>query len=266
MSTTALKLIALALMLADHIGEFIPGMPLWLRLLGRVSAPLFFFCAMWGYHYTRDRKAYLRRLYLCGLGMAAGNFLLNQLFPASFSLIVNNVFVTILLACLIVEIKEQLHTNRATGRKLLWAFVGLQVVSFALCMLSERLPLVLPETFVGAALPSLLYNEGGPIFVLMGVILYFNKDNKRKLAIGYGLFCAVYFALTLLNYKNAVEMGYGLTLFQYLTQFDYQWMMIFSLPLMLAYNGKKGAGFKWLFYIFYPAHIYVLFLIANLFL
>jgi uncharacterized protein involved in cysteine biosynthesis len=56
MSTTLLKLIALILMLIDHIAEFIPGIPVWFHWIGRISAPIFMFCMVWGFHYTRDRK------------------------------------------------------------------------------------------------------------------------------------------------------------------------------------------------------------------
>ena len=43
MSTTAIKWLALVLMLVDHLGEFFPqSVPLWFRWLGRMSAPLFF--------------------------------------------------------------------------------------------------------------------------------------------------------------------------------------------------------------------------------
>src|SRR5699024_1140943 len=38
----------------------------------------------------------------------------------------------------------------------------------------------------------------------------------------------------------------------------YQWMEVFAAPLMLLYNGQRGAGHKKLFYWFYPAHVYVL--------
>ncbi|MGD9474073.1 MAG: TraX family protein [Eubacteriaceae bacterium] len=44
---------------------------------------------------------------------------------------------------------------------------------------------------------------------------------------------------------------------------NYQWMMIVALPLMLLYNGEKGRGLKYLFYLFYPLHITILFLIGN---
>ena len=34
------------------------------------------------------------------------------------------------------------------------------------------------------------------------------------------------------------------------------------IPLML-YNGKKGKGLKWLFYIFYPGHLLFLYMIKR---
>ncbi|MFQ9564372.1 MAG: TraX family protein, partial [Faecalibacillus intestinalis] len=43
-----------------------------------------------------------------------------------------------------------------------------------------------------------------------------------------------------------------------------QWMMIFSLIFILMYNDEKGRGLKWFFYIFYPLHIAVLYIISNL--
>lgn len=43
MTNTTLKLIAMALMLLDHLHTFLPDMPLWFTWLGRISAPLFIF-------------------------------------------------------------------------------------------------------------------------------------------------------------------------------------------------------------------------------
>ena len=55
LSTFDLKMIAVILMLIDHVGEFFPKMPIWFRYLGRISAPLFFFCMTWGMDYTKSR-------------------------------------------------------------------------------------------------------------------------------------------------------------------------------------------------------------------
>ena len=43
---------------------------------------------------------------------------------------------------------------------------------------------------------------------------------------------------------------------------SYQWMEVFAAPLMLLYNGQRGAGHKQLFYWFYPAHVYGLYLLS----
>ncbi len=47
-------------------------------------------------------------------------------------------------------------------------------------------------------------------------------------------------------------------------RYFYQWMMIGSLPLMLCYNGKRGKGGGRFFYLFYPVHIWLLFVLSNL--
>ncbi len=44
MNTFTLKMIALILMVLDHIGYYFDGAPVWLNWLGRLSYPLFLFC------------------------------------------------------------------------------------------------------------------------------------------------------------------------------------------------------------------------------
>ena len=71
MSVTTLKRIALVTMVLGYIGSLIPGMPVFLQWLGKLSAPLFFYCMAWSLTKTSDTKAYFRRLYIASVAMAA---------------------------------------------------------------------------------------------------------------------------------------------------------------------------------------------------
>ena len=67
-----LKIIALALMVLDHIHyffEFTGAVPLLFTQLGRLSAGLFLFSVVEGFVHTHDRKKYFLRIYLISLAM-----------------------------------------------------------------------------------------------------------------------------------------------------------------------------------------------------
>ena len=66
-ATGVLKLIALALMFVDHAGKMLfPGV-LEMRMLGRIAFPLYCWCLVVGFHYTRSVPKYLFRIGLTGL-------------------------------------------------------------------------------------------------------------------------------------------------------------------------------------------------------
>ncbi|MGI1808902.1 TraX family protein [Pediococcus pentosaceus] len=50
----------------------------------------------------------------------------------------------------------------------------------------------------------------------------------------------------------------------YLLMGQTQCIMIFSIIPIYLYNGQKGRSMKYFFYIFYPAHIWVLYIIAAI--
>ena len=59
---TALKLIAMASMVFDHVGDnFFPEQT-WMRVIGRIALPIFAFCVAEGYCHTRSKGKYLRRM------------------------------------------------------------------------------------------------------------------------------------------------------------------------------------------------------------
>ncbi|MBE5961403.1 MAG: conjugal transfer protein TraX [Lachnospiraceae bacterium] len=262
MTTTSLKLLALILMFLDHIGEFIPGMPVYLRWIGRLSAPLFMFCMVWGLHYTRNRMHYLKRMYFFGVFMAAVNLLLNNILSEPYHYISNNIFVTLLLVGIIVTISEKAK-ERPDKRIFMWTcFFAFEFFSTIICiLLGSFAPLYGISSFVGAILPNLIFSEGSFIFVALGVLMYHQKESKRGLITVYVAFIVIYTFIT----TFAMSQAYGITDYvHFFLHENYQWMMIFSLPLMLGYNNQKGAGLKYFFYIFYPAHIILLYLAGNL--
>ena len=67
LDTNFLKLIAASTMLIDHIGYiFFPNI-IWLRIIGRISFPLFAYCIVVGFLYTRDIIKYSMRLGIFGI-------------------------------------------------------------------------------------------------------------------------------------------------------------------------------------------------------
>ncbi|WP_414732072.1 TraX family protein [Acetobacterium carbinolicum] len=256
MTSTTLKVIALILMLLDHVGQFIPGAPLWLHWVGRISAPVFMFCMAWGFYYTHDRKKYLLRMYFFGLGMGLIDVICNNIVADPYAMISNNIFVTLFLVGVIVWLIEIRKTDKPKGNKYLALFAVYQILTTILCILAGQvLPLTGMMSFVGAITGNLIFNEGSFIFVFLGVLIYFNRTDKKRLILAYGLFCLGFLALEWAMNPQPTALLYT----------NYQWMMIGSLPLMLSYNGEKGRGMKYLFYVFYPLHIVVLFFIGNLF-
>lgn len=254
MSGTTLKLIALVLMFLDHIYEFIQGMPIWLTWLGRISAPLFIFCMAWGLHYTRSRKKYLRNMYCWSIGMALGDALICVLLPGGVAPY-NNIFTTLFLIGIIVTIMEGFQNGgRPLAVRLLLYLIGAQILSLALVPLSLAL---LPKgsnayLLVSSIFPSLVFCEGGPVIVAFGVALYFAKQKTIPLVLVIISFSFIWllFAESHFSYESLFLK-------------NYQWMMIGALPLILSYNGQKGSGLKWMFYIFYPAHIFLLYGIGS---
>lgn len=262
MTTTSLKLFALILMLIDHIGEFIPGAPFALRIIGRISAPLFMFCAAWGFHYTHSKKIYLLRLYICSALMGIMDFALNTYVGIPYHTCTNNIFSTLFCIFLFVYLWELAPTKWKKALSVLgYIFLNIAGTAISIVLILVFNIDFLDQVFAGF-IPTFITCEGSILIVAMGIVLYFCKENRKKLFIGYGTYCVLYFLWTLLLNTSlfttsplpwAVFLFYG----------NIQWMQIAALPFMLTYNGSRGLPIKYFFYIFYPLHIALLFGLGN---
>ena len=141
---------------------------------------------------------------------------------------------------------------------------------------------------IPALLGSVFTTEGGLIFVVLGIIMYLAYDNKKRLILSYLIFVVVYMFLCPLIlfplfYGNqelipiigtwlSDGMEYLLSVIVGISPMDvggniftiqYQWIMVLALPLILSYNHQRGKKYKYLFYIFYPIHIILLWLLSN---
>lgn len=112
MSCATLKWIAFILMAIDHIGFFFPSCKIYvlLRMIGRLAAPIFFFCFVEGYNHTSNKKKYRNRLLYTSICMMIINFtmivifdLLKSPLPNNINPLEPNVIFTLFIMFLILE-------------------------------------------------------------------------------------------------------------------------------------------------------------------
>ena len=266
LSDTSLKEIALALMVLDHIHYFFSftgAVPEWFSMLGRVSAPLFLFCTAEGFAHTHDRRTYLLRLWGMGAGMGLVQFVIgvglgrraDGFYP------MNGILRDLTVACLLWQGIDWLRQRRLGRALALVGGVGVLWPAVSLALVAALPPAgQLPLYFLSwTVLPNWAFStDGGVWFILGGVLLYALRGHRKIQVLAWA---AWVFWIDMGSVSYLLRMGGGISLGQAML-LSYQWMEVFAAPLMLLYNGQRGAGHKQLFYWFYPAHVYGLYAVS----
>ena len=266
LSDTTLKEIALALMVLDHIHYFFSftgAVPEWFSMLGRVSAPLFLFCTADGFAHTHDRRTYLLRLWGMGAGMGLVQFVIgvglgrraDGFYP------MNGILRDLTVACLLWQGIDWLRQRRLGRALALVGGVGVLWPAVSLALVAALPPAgQLPLYFLSwTVLPNWAFStDGGVWFILGGVLLYALRGRRKIQVLAWAAWA---FWIDMGSVSYLLRMGGGISLGQAML-LSYQWMEVFAAPLMLLYNGQRGAGHKQLFYWFYPAHVYGLYLLS----
>lgn len=254
----AIKMIGVVLMMFDHLHQmFIAQAPVWFNMLGRPVLPIFIFMCAEGFYHTRSRKRYISLLFIGAVIMNIGNLVLGHAIrivpdiPEHGVELINNVFVTMLMLALYLLFIEMVRTGikeKKPGK--IAGGIGLMLVPIAvtavLMILMYSIDYSVTPIFNIAFLiiPNLLTGDGGFPVVLLGIAFYY----LRKWRWAQMALLAVYGAL---HFYTGMGSGYNI-----------QWMEVFAIIPLLFYNGQRGKGSKYFFYIFYPAHIWGLYTIA----
>lgn len=218
-----LKVLALLLMVMDHL-HYAFYTPIWFNWIGRVVAPIFFFISVEGFFHTRNKKRYIARLFLAGFIMLAGNIVVSKVLLHNEVRINNSIFLSLALSSLFIYILEWMKESKKY-------FLG-----SLLCIL-----------IAGAS----ILTEASILGIPMTLVFYYFRKNKTTMSIAFT-------AVSLLICIGLVAIQPGGLNLRVLFLEQFQWMMIFSLPFIWAYNGVKGRSAKYLFYLFYPLHIWAL--------
>lgn len=234
-SSFGLHLLAMALMLCDHIWATLPNMPLWMTGVGRIAFPIFAFLIAEGHARTRDVKQYRRRLLLLAaateipFNLMTGGSLINPFHQ--------NVIWTFLLASVCIGFWKKAEDQRSVPVFLLAAAA------------------TLAGYLAGYVLFVDYYGEG----VLMVLVFWLFRGSRWWQRLGQAV-CL---------YGINVEMLKGQTvLFSLLGQTHEVPLQAFALLALIPiwlYRGRQGPHsktIKRINYAFYPAHMLVLWLIA----
>ena len=273
LSGTALKTIALVLMLLDHIHyffEFTGLVPVWFSMLGRLAAPLFLFCTVEGFAHTHDRKRYILRIWLLGAAMGTVEFFMmyagalrrgDDFYPQ------NAIFLALFWLCLVWQGIDWLRQRRfvrgalAAAMPIVWPFCIVALLMLFPKIQDAPIGSAVLAWVITAPLPLWTsITDGGWSFLAGGVVLYALYGHKRlRLVVWAAMTFLCDFVLVFLQVRGLPDFA-----FSQMFTVNYEWLGVFAVVLMLLYNGKRGRGCKPLFYIFYPAHVYILYALSCL--
>ena len=229
LTANKIKIIALAAMFFDHfVSVFLPNnelLNLVFRFSGRVAAPVFCFCIAQGFYYTSNIKKYIARL----------------LFFAVISHIPYNLAFGLSLSPL-----------KATS--VMWPLaMGLIALT---AVKSEKINIILKLAIV-AVCCIVSYTANWYFVAVLWILGFgiFRGNFKRQVA----AFCIVGF----------VHLIWQLRRYGFFHETNPQWFQLgifLTIPLLVMFNGKPGKKSRfmtWFFYLFYPAHLILLFLLNK---
>lgn len=234
LDSNMLKFIAIIAMTVDHIAWAVfPGYstdiePVVLHIIGRITCPIMCYFIAEGYHYTRNINKYTTRLFVFAIishfaYVAASNSFVDwkSFIPFYYGDIFNQTSVIWALA---------------------WGLVMLRVVN-SNKIKNNFIKIILVLLICVITFPS----DWSCIASLCVLAIGTNKGNFKKQMLWMIFYVFIYAAV----YFFALNKFYGII----------QMGVVFAIPLLMMYSGKRGnnpklnSSIKWFFYVYYPLHL-----------
>ena len=262
-----LKYIALITMVFDHIHYFFHytgEIPIWFAMIGRLAAPLFLFSVIEGFIHTRNRKKYFLRVYALAILMGLiqfgfYNFLhplvrADGFFPQNMML---SSFAILLVALQGIAWIQEKKYLKGIPTLLFPILLPWLMVPFYLSGQDKPIFILFLNLLNFTVLPThTSISDGGTWLLLTGIAMYLCHKNLKKEVLAFVSVSLVWVLMAIVLSRPSFHD----LMFKYI-----EWMEIFAALLMLCYNGQRGKGLKYLFYVFYPTHFYLLYALSVIF-
>ena len=237
LTAAVLHIIAMTLMLMDHLWATLLPAKEWLTCAGRVAFPIFAFMAVEGYFHTRSFKKYILRMLLFAV---LSEIPFDLMYGGTwFYPVHQNVLWTFLLSLLGVWLMEQVRKKGKTWMYLL------------VCVL-----VVLAGLVLGTLCMVDYYGAG----VLTVFVFYFLHGRK------WWCFLGQLAALYWLNVELLGGLMYPVQLFGMEFELCQQGLALLALIPIWLYRGRQGyhsKPFQYFCYAFYPVHMLLLVVVLN---
>ena len=224
LNSNQIKTIAIIAMTIDHVTWLLfPGcQKIWwvmgLHVIGRLTAPIMWFFIAEGFHYTRNVKKYILRLFAFAI---ISHFAYN--FAGGIPFVPNGWF-----------------NMTSVMWPLAWSVV--LMVIFTEDKLPQWLKIILVVLICLITFPA----DWSTVAAMCPVYLYLHRGDFKKQSITLFVWTLMYAIV----YVLFMDKVYGIL----------QMFTLLSLFFLKQYNGERGEwkGMKWFFYLYYPAHLFVI--------
>lgn len=255
LSSNCLKIIAIIIMVIDHIGGYLyqkidPNTYYVLRSIGRIAMPIFAYLIVQGFFYTKNLKKYIFRIFVLATITQIGLLVLgiiNQEYYPNYVTGVNNYFGVVysyfLSLILLGIVDEKKIIKKLNEKQNLFIRINLFIILlFIYLKLKIEFDMVVPFLILEFYGIEKLFEKDNQL------ILKQKKDVRKK---------SLYLLLILICLTiSTVLIGYSS---------GCKYMMIASAILIALYNGnsgKKNRLIQWLFYLVFPMQHVILYLLA----